>query len=60
VEIQTALENGQIDVQPLICLYLVSGQPVHPDLSDRLISRYAINREEITNWLLQPEKETVA
>lgn len=60
VEIQTALENGQLDVHPLICLYLVSGQPVHPDMSDRLINRYSINREEITGWLLQAEKETIA
>ncbi len=59
-EIRSALGNGQIDVQPLIGLYLVSGQPVHPDLSDRLINQYSINREAITNWLLQTEKETVA
>lgn len=60
VELRTSLENGQIDVNPLICLYLVSGQPVHPDLSEKLISRYSINEKEITDWLLKPEKETVS
>jgi methionyl-tRNA synthetase len=57
-EIQTALENGQMDVDPLISLYLVSGKPIHPDLSEKLISRFSINEKEITDWLLQPEKVT--
>jgi methionyl-tRNA synthetase len=57
-EIQTALENGQMDVDPLISLYLVSGKPIHPDLSEKLISRFSINEKEIMDWLLQPEKVT--
>lgn len=60
MDIQASLEQGQVDAAALIALYLVSGKPVHPDLSEQLISRYAINEKEITAWLLQPVKETVS
>jgi methionyl-tRNA synthetase len=57
VEIQTALENGQIDMDPHIALYLVSGQPVHPELSEKLINKYSINEKEIIDWLLSPAEQ---
>ncbi len=53
LELKDAMAAGKEDVSLLVQVYLVMGKPIHPELSESLISRYGINEPKIANWLLE-------
>ncbi len=50
--LKSAMDAGQSGLGSLIQVYLVMGKPIHPELSEKLISLYNIKEPVLVNWLL--------